>query len=454
MANILAAANGNWSSTATWTGGVLPGSSDFVYANGRSVTIDQNVTVARLSTRGENGAVVGGGFTCTTTAGVVRTITSTIIEAGTTTCLTFNHAALNTAAYINFSGGTYGTNANNNLTHGIVLTQSVINTVYTAGTCYGITGFNSAGMGVAGVTGSVHYHTGNLYGAAISTQSVGIIFQAGVTPAHTVYITGDLYGGVGGNGAALYTPISGTSTIYITGNIYGGNSVNAPGLLVQNSFTYVITGNAYGSDIYNGPAISVTYAGGSPIVTLIGTAIGGKGTTDSNGFFTQQAVTAYIKRAKGCDLGPSAFGATNINPGVYVASQSADVRVEEFEFGTRGAPPVRGFVKMTPGTNNVLVGRLSPTASKTLIDSTTMSAQLPATSNVRSGVSYNGGSSVGSCVIPSASSVANGVSVDSSVGTATLTQANVWGHVSPITSGSIGEKLKKTANTSDLIALG
>ena len=453
MANILAAASGNWSSTATWIGGVLPSSSDFVYANGKTVTIDQNVTVSRLSTRGENGAVVGGGFTCTTSVGVVRTITSTIIEAGTTTCLTFNHAALNTAAYINFSGGTYSSNANVQ-SGGVSVTQSVVNTIYTSGPCYGVTGFNAAGMGVAGVSGSVHYHTGNLYGTTIATQSEGIILQAGVTPAHTVYITGDLYGGIGGNGAALYTPVTGTSTIYITGNIYGGNSVNAPGLLVQNSFTYVITGNAYGSDIYNGPAISVTYAGGSPIVTLIGTAVGGKGLTDSNGFFTQQAVTAYIKRAKGCDHGPSTFGGSNINPGVYVASQSSDVRVEEFEFGARGAPPVRGYVKMTPGTNNVLVGRLSPTASKTLIDSTTISSQLPATSNVRSGVSYNGGSSVGSCVIPSASSVANGVSVDSSVGTATLTQENVWNYISPISSGSVGEKLKKTATPADLIALG
>lgn len=454
MANILAAANGNWSSTSTWIGGVLPTSADFVYANNRTITIDQNINVARLSTRGNNGATAGGGFTCTTTAGVVRTITSTIIEAGTTTCLTFNHAALNTLAYINFSGGSYGNNANlgSNI-NGITLTQSAVNTVYTSGPCYGVTGFNSAGMGVAGVVGSVHYHTGNVYGTTVATQSSGIMFAAGVTPAHTVYITGDLYGGTGGSGAGLYTPVTGTSTIYITGNIYGGNSANAPGLLVQNSFNYVITGNAIGSDIYSGPAISVTYAGGSPVVTLIGAAIGGRGLTDSNGFFTQQLVTAYIKRAKGSDAGVG-IGGSSSNPGVLVSTQSADVRVEEFEFGARGVSPVRGFVKMTPGSNNVLVGRLSPTSSKTLIDSSTITSQLPATSNVRSGTSYNGGASTGTCVIPSASFVANGVAVDASVGTAILTQADVWNHVSPISSGSVGEKLKKTANTSDLIALG
>lgn len=453
MANILAAANGNWSSTSTWIGGVLPTSADSVYANNRSITIDQDINVARLSNRGDNGATVGGGFTCTTTAGVVRTVTATIIEAGTSTCLTFNHAALNTLAYINFLGGTYGSNGNTSLVNGITLTQSVVNTIYTSGPCYGVTGFNAAGLSCAGVSGAVHYHTGNVYGTTVGTQSMGILFQGGVTPAHTVYITGDLYGGAGGNGPGLYTAVSGTSTIYITGNIYGGNTVNAPGLLVQNSFNYVITGNAIGSDIYNGPGISVTYSGGSPVVTLIGTAIGGRGVTDSNGFFTQQPVTAYIKRAKGCDAGVG-IGGTSINPGVYVASQSSDVRVEEFEFGSRGAPPVRGFVKMTPGSNNVLVGRLSPTSSKTLIDSSTITSQLPATSNVRSGTSYNGGASTGTCVIPSAGSVANGVSVDASVGTAVLTQANVWNHVSPISSGSVGEKLKKTANTSDLIALG
>jgi hypothetical protein len=453
MANILAAANGNWSSTATWIGGVLPTASDSVYANGRTVTINQDINVARLSTRGENGATAGGNFSCTTSTGVVRTVTSTVIEAGTNICLSFNHAALNTAAYINFSGGAYGSNVNSNA-GAVSVTQSVVNTIYTFGPCYGVTGFNAAGMGVAGVTGSVHYHTGNVYGTTTGTQSAGILFQAGVVPAHTVYITGDIYGGTGGNGAGLYTPITGTSTIYITGNIYGGNSVNAPGLLVQNSFTYIITGNAYGSDIYNGPAISVTYFGGSPVVTLIGTAVGGKGVTDSNGIFIQQPCTAYIKRAKGCDAGPSAIGGGNINPGVYVNSTSADVRVEEFEFGSRGAPPVRGPVKMTPASNNVMVGRLSPTSSKTLVDSSTISSLLPATSDVRSGVSYNSGASVGSCAIPSASSVAKDIPVDSSVGTAFLTQANVWNYVSPISPGSVGEKLKKTATAADLVALG
>jgi len=43
-------ASGNWSNTATWEGGLLPVAGDFVSANAFTVTIDQNINVARLTT--------------------------------------------------------------------------------------------------------------------------------------------------------------------------------------------------------------------------------------------------------------------------------------------------------------------------------------------------------------------------------------------------------------------
>ena len=47
------AASGNWSTAANWKGGTLgdgnlPQSGDDVYANGKTVTIDQDITVASL----------------------------------------------------------------------------------------------------------------------------------------------------------------------------------------------------------------------------------------------------------------------------------------------------------------------------------------------------------------------------------------------------------------------
>jgi hypothetical protein len=55
MALRAAVANGNWSSTSTWNGGVLPSAGDVVASNGFTVTIDQNVNVDSIT----NTAIVG-----------------------------------------------------------------------------------------------------------------------------------------------------------------------------------------------------------------------------------------------------------------------------------------------------------------------------------------------------------------------------------------------------------
>ena len=63
MATILAAANGNWSNTATWTGGVVPGAGDIAVANAKTVTLDvATITVASLRTDTTGGATNGGTF--------------------------------------------------------------------------------------------------------------------------------------------------------------------------------------------------------------------------------------------------------------------------------------------------------------------------------------------------------------------------------------------------------
>ena len=43
--------NGNWSAVGTWDGGAsLPTVGDDVYANGYTVTVNQDITVAKIST--------------------------------------------------------------------------------------------------------------------------------------------------------------------------------------------------------------------------------------------------------------------------------------------------------------------------------------------------------------------------------------------------------------------
>jgi hypothetical protein len=61
-----------------------------------------------------------------------------------------------------------------------------------------------------------------------------------------------------------------------------------------------------------------------------------------------------------------------------------------------------------------------------------------APSNVRAGTVYASGSLTGTCAVPAAGSVALGVPVDATTGTAVLTPEAVWGHASrTITEGGI-----------------
>jgi len=48
MATKFAVATGVWSNTTTWNDGTLPLSNDIIFANGFTVTLDQDITVGSL----------------------------------------------------------------------------------------------------------------------------------------------------------------------------------------------------------------------------------------------------------------------------------------------------------------------------------------------------------------------------------------------------------------------
>jgi hypothetical protein len=133
--------------------------------------------------------------------------------------------------------------------------------------------------------------------------------------------------------------------------------------------------------------------------------------------------------------------------GVNSAVIGSQTRVEEFEFGALGQAPVTGAVSTPDQTTNVcLVHRLS-TTKKTLIDAASVSGALPAAGDVRFGTTFNQGNTTGSLRVPAAGSVALGVLVDNTSGTAVLTPSAVWDALTSgmTTSGSIGARLKNAA---------
>jgi hypothetical protein len=114
------------------------------------------------------------------------------------------------------------------------------------------------------------------------------------------------------------------------------------------------------------------------------------------------------------------------------------IQIEELEFGTNGMSPVSGTgIRLKKLGSNVAVFNYCDTAgAKTLIDASS-NAAMPAASNVRSGVSYASGALTGTCAVPAAGSVALGVPVDNTAGTAVLTPAAVWSHATRTITGGL-----------------
>lgn len=372
MALRYAANTGNWSALATWDGGAsLPDPSDDVYANGKTVTIDQDVTVLSVRTTAGGAAVAGGGFTI----GAGRTLNAEII-AGTTACVTMGAAGV---SWINgtVTGGSasasYGVNNSNNGA-----------TLNITGNING--GTASSGYGVQNATGG----TINIVGNCVSSVASGV------------------------NNA-------GAGTINITGNSTGGGAITGHGVGNNGSGTINVTGDSTG-----GPAGGShgAHNASSGVINIYGTAIGAATSGISYGLNNAGTGNCYVQIAKGSDF-PNA-GSTQPSPGsLQTAASGAYITVDAMIFGSGGVAPCAGrhYIR-NAGTNYVTMRESNAGPTLNLGE---LSADYPSTANVRSGISFDFGNRTGTCAVPPAGSVASGVAVDATTGTAALTPTALLG---------------------------
>lgn len=203
MATRYAVANGNWSNVATWDGGAsLPGVNDDVYADGKTVTIDQNVTVLSLRTTQRAGGTLGGTFipivSCNIGAGIgfYTNLTNTLtFSTPGITCNTFGDTS-------SLSNQCFLISANITLNH------------------FGnFNGGNASGYGLRIQSISTINIIGNVNGGSHATLSSGIQTLAGCN----INVTGNItaYTGWGIENAA------GACTITINGTINSSSSNNA-----------------------------------------------------------------------------------------------------------------------------------------------------------------------------------------------------------------------------------
>ena len=116
MADKWPLANGNWSNAANWNGGTKPVAGDDVYADGRTVTVDEDFNVATIRNTQRSGGTAGGSFSFNSG----RNCTCSIIT-GSTTCVTGVSGSVTING--NVTGGTGTPAAGISLTNnGVILT--------------------------------------------------------------------------------------------------------------------------------------------------------------------------------------------------------------------------------------------------------------------------------------------------------------------------------------------
>ena len=441
MATRRAVANGNWSATGTWNGGVVPTNGDTVYANGFVVTIDQNIDIG-----GANNPLVNAGsfvsgqwyaitFVGTTSwtaigassnsLGVVFLATGAGSGTGQAQALATLTTTTNTAAGATGGGGQFAMSASYNMTCDLRAGTT---------TCMAVTGATNLSLsGIRMVAGSA---------IAFSNSGSGTINLSSVVIS-------------GGSASVAVSHSSATGTMSISGStITAANSSNG----VQNSSTGTLT--ISGSTIiggFGGAATAVTNNSGP--LTVSNCTINGGSTNGGPGIANNSTGTLTISGST-INAGVGSVAITNASTATVIATSStftANAFFNAFSIANTAAD-VRlsgDFLDHWSGWKAVSGGKwrlgTAPTLGQTrfalagatdsyftMYGADNGSFGNPIAANVRSGISYGGGNLAGTCAVPAAGSVALGVPVDAGYGTAVLTPEAVWGHASrTITAGGI-----------------
>jgi hypothetical protein len=256
----------------------------------------------------------------------------------------------------------------------------------------GATAINITGNGTVNLTGN--YTAGTQPSLTIASSFAG-----------TLNITGNLTGTSGGSVAGVSLSGAAACVINHVGTILGGTTTAGGfGLSVLSTFagTWTTTGGATAG---NSPALN--NASTSGVVTINGAI------TPST---TQPAIAAGV-----------AGQITRLSGPLLVASNGV-VACAAFAWRSPPNPPptIYQVWNATGGTRILYSSDNLPTGN------------YPATSNVRSGIVYGPTlENTGTAAIPSAASVAFGVAVDNTVGTAVLTQSDVVTAMGQFASGRL-----------------
>lgn len=476
MADNKAIKNGNWQDSTVWSLGRVPDATDDVYLNGYIVTINTdgfNYTVNSLNNIAGSG-ITAGGYINTTAGG---TITA---NNGYNTAATYFFYNTNTAdqktiyvngelkyniassGFINNAGAfTFRFNGNVTMSGGICIINS-----HTIGKTY----YNGHAVLNGGTFASVS--AGNIYitDTTYTTLNVGLLCAVSggamtitgdvykqtnvndelIISGGTLNIIGNIYASKTATGAKQNRLmwVSGYSgTVNLTGNIYSYDVVVASYGLILNQGTINVTGNIYGGEA-SGVWTIVSYSSGVAKVNVTGNVFGS--TTNNNAYaIYDNNYTSTI------DISGHIYG--KVSTAILCIALSTVVKARGNMYSLNGISPVVAHIINVSPTEAQQI-QLKDTDNVTRTFSTSnATGGLPAVNNVRYGVQFGVANEyTGTCRVPAASSVAAGVEVDNTVGTAIITaelvKQAVWGALTADmnTSGSIGQRLKNAATVASV----
>lgn len=465
MATITSAQTGNFSDTATWVGGVVPGAADdAVAATGHVVTIDTNVTVISVQQAGTGKFVLGNGRTLT---GNVIANAGTFTSGGTVevTATTGNIATItgnlsgvlsttsNIAAVVITGTGTLTVNGSVTASNGSNTSAATASSIiYTNVNCgLNINGPLLPGNGsfkwnvragssstiVLNITGNITSGTSNSASVVLSGPSsiINIIGNMSVgtdsvcvsidNSSAVMTLTGNASAGVGNNANCILFN-SQNGQLNITGDVTGG--ITGTGRGVNSGVTglsITVVGNVRGGTGLAGNGIFLNSNASGATISVTGQAIGGSG-LEAHGIHNQSGnvTTTVVGTIQGGTNASHGVRneSTTTNTGVILQGNLIDGATAAVAVNTRIFRMTATNSGYTQYQNNVNY----PLGSPVYRVSPDQVIGMPAASNVRKNTVYGYSNQLtGTCAIPPANAVTAGAAVDNTTGTAVLTPGDV-----------------------------
>jgi hypothetical protein len=395
MADKWPLANGNWSNAANWNGGTKPVAGDDVYADGKTLNVDESFDVATLRNTQRSGGTIGGAFVFNT-AGVTGTVTSlSPLVPGATNLIQVT--ATTGTVTISLGGNVTPRNISSDvlILHSGNCNLNLNGTNYTASLASGITGTTCINKTSAGLITI----TGNLTGGGGGAGGFGGNIAFASSNGNTIIIgnsTGGTLGGSAGSGNEGIRQTAGT--LVITGNVTGGsgNTINRGIIFSGTSLT--VNGNVLGGIV----ATAITSS--APVNNITGNVTGG----------TVEAITSSVANIINVTGTVTASATANANGQVYLNGNMVN---------NNGKMAIYAPIVWLDANNTTSAAFFTSGGSPRTLYSEDTVPNTPAVNNVRSGTIYGAGNTlVGTIVMPTAANVRSGVVYDNgTTGTALFT---------------------------------